>query len=88
MLDERRKLRRLRRELAEIDREYAPQFRAAKTDDEYYPLRMEYDVSTAETISTLERIKTNKFKRKAAKFGIDIPPFEEYCDVNDNTRIS
>lgn len=74
MFDEWRQIRRLRRALREVEKEYAPQLNAAKSGDEYYPLLEAYDAETFRLRTRLERIRTSKARRRAEKFGIELPP--------------
>ena len=75
MFDDRRKLRRLKAAVDATYQSYAPDFRAAKTEDDYSAVKGEYDAVAAEDICRLENFKTHLLRKKAEKFGIDLPPY-------------
>src|SRR5262245_13905522 len=74
MFDDRRKLRKLRKEVERDEELYAPQFRAAKTEDDYWAVKGEFDAVAAEDICRLENFKTHLLRKKAESFGIELPP--------------
>jgi hypothetical protein len=92
MFDEWKKRRKLKKELEEIDRLYAPDFRAAKSENDYHAVRAGYDVETAETISELRRMETAKLVKRAKKYGVESPPHYlvtgqlPYWEKNDHTQ--
>jgi len=88
MFAERRRLKALKTALGEIDVKFAPRFRAAQSDDDYLPLRDEYEWEAGKITSRIEQINTQRFKRRLARFGIEIPPYEEYWEINSSTGIS
>jgi hypothetical protein len=77
MFDDWKKRRELLREYKRIVELYAPDFKAAKTEDDYYVARHIFDQETADITVQLERMKTQKARSKAEKFGIEVPPIDE-----------
>ena len=84
--------RKLRRELTEYDEFYAAQFRAAKTEDDYYPVKKVYDQETAGIVSKLRWMDTQGLIRRARKYGVepqpydwDIPTVESHWEANEYT---
>ena len=67
MFDNWKKRRNLNQELAEIEKAYASDFRAAKTQDDYNAVRSVYDIETAEIVSELRWMQTAKLRRRAKK---------------------
>jgi len=93
MFDNWKKRRKLNQELAEIDKAYASDFRAAKTQDDYNAVRSVYDIETAETVSELRWMQTAKLRRRAKKFGLELQPHgwlivgeEPYWETNPHTN--
>jgi hypothetical protein len=77
MFDEWRKRRKLLREYKEIAEHYAPDFKAAKSEEDYYVARHIFDQETADITEQLERMKTQKARSKAEKWGVEVPPIDE-----------
>src|SRR2546426_7345780 len=73
MFDDWKKRRSLRREIRQIDKNWAPLFKAAKNADDHYALSDQYDAENAEEISLLHWLETKKVKNAAAKLGVEIP---------------
>lgn len=69
-----KKRRKLDKEVADFDQFYAPQFRAAKTEDDRYAVRSVYDVETAEAVSELRWMQTAKLIKRGKKYGVKPPP--------------
>lgn len=80
--------RKLERELAKLYDHYAPQLKAARTEDDYREAREPFDIDAADIVSELERLKTRKIRERAIKFGIDFPPFENSEDNWDEIPYS
>lgn len=86
MFQDRRKLRRLKKEVDALDEAYAAQFRAAKTEDDYLEVKGEYEAVGADDICKLECFKTHLIRKRAARFDLNIPPFEEYWHIYPHTQ--
>lgn len=80
MFDDWKKRRALKRELREIDKFYESNFRAAKTLEDYLPVRSVYDAETGEILRELSVYETRKMRQRADKWGIDLPPFDSDDD--------
>lgn len=94
MFDDWKKRRKLKKEIADIDQLYAAEFRAAKTEDDYYPVKSVYDIETAEAISELRWMQTAKLIKRAKKYGVVPPPHyletgeSPYWETNSHTQRS
>jgi hypothetical protein len=77
MFDDRRKLRKLRKEVEKLEAAYAPDFRAAKTEDDYWAVQGEYDAVAADDICRLENFETHLLRKKCESFGIELPPYDD-----------
>jgi hypothetical protein len=73
MFDDWKKRRSLRRQLGQIDKYYAPLYKAAKTADDHYNVFLQYEAENAEEISLLRWLETKKVKNTAARLGVEIP---------------
>jgi len=76
MLDEWRRLHRLRRELRDIDNLYEPQLRAAKSYEDWLPVRSVYDIDTGEILRQISAYEIRKLALRADKWGVEMPPFD------------
>lgn len=93
MFGDRKKRRKLEKELKEYDDLYFSQFRAAQNAGDYGAVKALYDVETAETVSALRWMQTEELRKRAKKFGIKPQGYhvlytgeEPYWETNKHTR--
>jgi len=77
MLSDWKKRRRLQREIDEIYESHKREFNAAKTEDDHHIIYQIFEQETAELTRELERMTTLRVRRKAARFGLRLPPFDD-----------
>jgi hypothetical protein len=82
-----RKLRRLKKAVAENDRLYAPSYRAAKSEQDHWAVKGEYDAVAGEDFCKLERFKTNRLLESAEKLGVEPPTDDEHWETHPWTQI-
>jgi hypothetical protein len=77
MLNSWKKRRQLQREIDEIYKSHESEFRSAKTDQDHHFIYDMFQGESAELTRELERMTTIRMRKKAARFGLSLPPFDD-----------